>query len=155
MSSFLIAFDPGKNGGVAFGLEGRDPAVAKLGETPDEIAAQLRSIIQDSPENVRIRTVVEQVGGYAGQRLPGSAMFNFGASYGSVLGALAVLGLSPKRIPPQVWQKKLDIGTRGLLSKTQWKNKLKATAASLYPSLKITLATADALLLWHTEQTNE
>lgn len=152
MSSFLIAFDPGKNGGVAFGFAGSDPTVAKLGESPDEIAKQLRSILLACPENAEVHTVVEQVGGYAGQRLPGSAMFNFGASYGSLLGVLAVLGMSPKKVTPQVWQKKLDIGGRGVLSKTQWKNKLKDKAASLYPSLKITLATADALLLWHTEQ---
>ena len=32
-------------------------------------------------------------------------------------------------------------------SKTEWKNRLKGMAQQLYPDLKVTLATADALLI--------
>ena len=152
MSTFLLAFDPGASGGVAFGLDTGEPGIEKLADGPDNIAKQLHRIISSAPENVPVRTVIELVGGFAGRGLPGSMMFNFGASYGTLLGMMAVLGISPQKVPPQVWQRKLGIGTRGALSKTEWKNKLKATAALLYPKLKVTLATADALLLWHIQK---
>jgi hypothetical protein len=49
---------------------------------------------------------------------------------------------------PQKWQKFLSLGSRGKKSKTEWKNKLKARAQQLFPSVgKITLATSDALLI--------
>lgn len=150
--SFLIALDPGKKGGVAFGVRGGSPSARKLPETPEETAALFREILEKSPKD-EVTFVLEQVGGYVGGGgQPGSAMFTFGKHYGMVLGILAVLGIKPMLVTPQVWQKKLDIGTRGLLSKPQWKNKLKELATSLYPKTKPTLQTADALLIWHTAQ---
>jgi len=51
-------------------------------------------------------------------------------------------------VRPQKWQKALGLGSAsGCASKTEWKNKLKAAAQRLYPHLKPTLATADALLI--------
>jgi hypothetical protein len=51
-------------------------------------------------------------------------------------------------VRPQTWQKNLGIGTsRTCASKTEWKNKLKALAQRKFPDAKVTLATADALLI--------
>jgi hypothetical protein len=49
-------------------------------------------------------------------------------------------------VRPQKWQGYLSLG-KSEGDKTKWKNKLKQRAQSLFPSLDVTLATADALLL--------
>lgn len=147
--SFLIAVDPGKKGGVAYGSD--SPKAVNMPETPEGLAKLFCVILEGGPPDEEVVLVLEQVGGYVGGAgQPGSAMFTFGKYYGMVLGVAAALGLRTTLVVPQVWQKKLDIGGRGLLSKPQWKNKLKEKAAELFPTLKPTLQTADALLIWHT-----
>ena len=44
-------------------------------------------------------------------------------------------------------QKHIGVGTRGGMSKTEWKNKLKSEAQRRYPDQTVTLATADGLLI--------
>jgi len=87
---------------------------------------------------------------YAGRNIPGSAigklMWNTGVLYGAAIGC----GWEVHRVRPAIWQKAHPVGTKGALSTTAWKNKLKARAGELYgsvPGLKVTLANADALLI--------
>jgi hypothetical protein len=92
--------------------------------------------------------VIEEVSGYIGVAQPGSAAFKFGRNFGFLLGALQTLGVRVELIKPQRWQKALGLGnSRNFRSKTAWKNKLKGAAQRLHPQLKLTLATADAVLL--------
>ena len=92
--------------------------------------------------------VIEQVSGYLGEAQPGSAMFKFGASYGGLRMALVAAGIPFAAVRPQVWQKLLGIKPRRKKeNRTAWKNRLKSEAERLFPDLKITLATADALLI--------
>jgi hypothetical protein len=86
---------------------------------------------------------IEKVGGYiAGNKCPGSAMFNFGHGRGVLIGCLLARCLRIIEPTPQQWQKWLQIGTIG-----GDKNKLKAEAQRRFPRLKVTLKTADALLM--------
>lgn len=51
-------------------------------------------------------------------------------------------------VPPRRWQKGLHIPDRPKgINQTEWKNVLKSKAQQLFPEEKVTLATADALLL--------
>ena len=62
--------------------------------------------------------------------------------------ALAAAGISIEIVTPQVWQKALSIPPRKKEEgRTSWKNRLKAKAQQLFPGVRVTLATADALLL--------
>lgn len=70
-----------------------------------------------------------------------ASSFKFGRSYGFLRGCLIASGIPFEEVTPQRWQKEL-----GCLSKGN-KNVTKARAQQLFPSLKITHATADALLL--------
>lgn len=91
---------------------------------------------------------LEQVGGFTGKGQPGSAMFKFGRSFGFTLGVLQTLGVRVELVRPQKWQKPLGLGTASsCASRTEWKAKLRACAQRLYPKLKPTLATADAILI--------
>jgi hypothetical protein len=70
-------------------------------------------------------------------------------SFGRIEGVLAAFKVPIVTITPQAWQKAHGLGTRGEMTTTQWKNKLKARAQSLYPEERVTLATADALLIFN------
>jgi hypothetical protein len=155
MSNLVIAIDPGNKGGVASGVAGVPPRLDKLPPEGAELVALLRDIVSSSKEydGGEVSLVLEQVGGYAGTGHPGSSMFRFGQSYGTVLGVAAAMGMNAELVTPQVWQRRLNIGVRGLRTKSQWKSLLRKHAISLYPTLKPTLQTADALLLWHAKTT--
>ena len=58
------------------------------------------------------------------------------------------MGVRIVRVRPHDWQKHLRLGTKKDCSgTTEWKNKLKSEAIRRFPTQKVTLATADALLI--------
>lgn len=144
----IIAIDPGSSGGIAV----RNMSTAYCYPMPET-----QGDIMDSLQNIQLTTsldrrstvcVLEQVGGYTGKGQPGSAMFKFGENFGFIKGVVQALGMRLILVRPQIWQKHFRLGTKSACaSKTEWKNKLKAEAQRRYPDLKITLATADAVLI--------
>lgn len=83
-------------------------------------------------------------------------MFTFGTN---VSAARAMLVAADIRLGPEIapvsWQRHLALPRRPKTSKgkTQHKNDLKEVAAKLFPKVKVTLANADALLLYHLRHT--
>ena len=145
----LITIDPGASGCIVLKWPTAlcvDPMPATDGDIVDLIED---SVTLARREGLPIRALVEQVGGYVGGTgQPGSAMFNFGSNYGFLLGVLAALHVRVELVRPQVWQKVLGLGnSKSHASKTAWKNHLKARAQQLFPQQKVTLKTADALLI--------
>jgi hypothetical protein len=141
----LIAIDPGLNGGVALQRDGQPAESAPMPATEGDLVNLLRQLAADPANTV---AVVEQVGGYIGQAQPASSAFKFGRGFGYVLGVFQTLGVRLELVRPQKWQKSLSLGKASdCVSKAEWKNKLKACAQRLYPHLRPTLATADALLI--------
>lgn len=143
----IIGIDPGASGGIALlqPMHGSPNSVQSTGmpDTERDIWEWLRT----SLSSVNF-AVIEQVSGYIGEKQPGSAMFKFGMSYGMLRGFLIAAGVQFEQATPQKWQKALGITSRKKEeTKTQWKNRLKASAQQIFPDLKITLATADALLI--------
>jgi Holliday junction resolvasome RuvABC endonuclease subunit len=67
--------------------------------------------------------------------------FSFGNGFGHLEMALTAAGIPFTRVRPQVWQKALGCLTKGD------KNVTKRKAQELFPSIKATHATADALLI--------
>ena len=134
-STFILAIDPGANGGFVY----KGGATIFCGKNAE--LAQLTI-------NRETVIVVEKVPPYVGKFIPSSAAFKLGYSYGWIVGKFA--NYKTHHITPQAWQKYLNIGTKGDLNTTQWKNRLKDEAIKLFPDQKrITLATADAYLLLH------
>jgi DNA modification methylase len=96
--------------------------------------------------------VIEKVGGYIGiggrNVGPGPAMFKFGFSAGFAHGCLTALGIPHEEVAPKRWQQALGIpARRPAESKAQWKARLRGEAQRRFPNVKVTLATADALLI--------
>jgi hypothetical protein len=153
----ILAIDPGKSGGMAsFGWDSAE--AFPMPDTPGDVIDAIRGFkFGESWNGTPFRlcpgetpiVYMEKVSGYAGGGgQPGSAMFRFGEGYGFIQGVVMTLGMRLELVTPQKWQKALGLGHREKTqSKCEWKNKLKAEAERLYPGVKVTLATADALLL--------
>jgi hypothetical protein len=136
-----MGIDPGKSGGIAL-LFGREVIAIRMPDTPADVLEWIRGYSSDCI------ACMEQVGGYAGEGQPGSAMFNFGRGYGNLEMALLACEVSFELVSPRRWQKAMGISPRGKTeTRTAWKNRIKETVQRLFPSEKVTLATADALLI--------
>ena len=141
----VLGIDPGAKGGFAWRNIDGQHFVSKMPDTPGDVCEALREIYVSNPHMVAI---MEKVGGYTGGAgAPGSAMFNFGHGVGFMEGVIMALGIPLELCTPQKWQKHFQLGTRGDLSKTEWKNKAKAEAQRRYPEIKVTLDVSDALLI--------
>lgn len=146
-----MGIDPGCNGGMAV-VYARSVAQAirmPLGN---------RDILDWLEETVRISQVrfafIEKVGGFmrADDRSKnigsGHTMFTFGCSYGKLLMALTATRIPFDEVLPRAWQQAIGVvKVKGRETKTAYKNRLKARAQQLFPAEKVTLATADALLI--------
>ncbi len=144
----IVAIDPGASGGMAVRwFEKTD--CWPMPETEGDVLERVREIKNVAGlEGDDLVWVLEEVGGFAGKAQPGSAMFRFGAQFGFVKGVVQALGIRLVMVRPQVWQKGFGLGTASACaSKGEWKNKLKAEAQRRFPQLKVTLKTADALLM--------
>lgn len=134
-----IGIDPGKNGGIAWISDGK-PCVEKM---PDTLA-DLWDLIVDIGLNANtggtgIHAYIEQVSSSPGMGVVSA--FTFGNGFGHLEMALTAAGIPFERVRPQAWQKAM-----GCMSKGN-KNVTKRKAQELYPQLKVTHATADALLI--------
>jgi hypothetical protein len=99
---------------------------------------------------------VEDVPKYVGRAIPSSSAAVLFYNFGLVMGILTARGIRVVLVRPQDWQKPLDLGTRrACRSAGEWKNKLKAEAQRRFPELKVTLKTADALLILDYGRTQE
>jgi len=140
-----FAVDPGKSGGIAVRYPGDKVLAFKMPPTEGDLRDLFVRLY--NPDNPTVANV-EKVGGYiGGPGAPGSAMFNFGRNHGFTLGLLSALYIRTELITPQQWQKRLSLGTSKGMKPTEWKNKLKAEAQRRFPDMKVTLYTADALLI--------
>lgn len=139
----FIGVDPGANGGLA--VIDADGSVQCVRMPAEEL--DLWRWVRDHAE--KSIACVELVTGYVGDAgNPGSAMFKFGRSSGGVTMALTAAGIPFEMVAANAWQRSLGVECRGRgESKTSFKNRLKAKAQQLHPTIKVTLATADALLI--------
>ena len=145
-----IGIDPGASGGIAWSSPNGDrsaPLPATLGDFREQVFNILgeQGFFHAISESV---CYLESPPKFV-KAIPGSAVFVMAQSFGRIEGVLAAFKVPTVTITPQAWQKAHGLGTRGEMTTTQWKNKLKARAQSLYPEERVTLATADALLIFN------
>ena len=124
-------------------------------ETPEGVLDWV--LTQTAGDGSSVCSALEQVGGYNSSEgsQPGSRMFRFGESYGWLRMALVAVKARCVLVVPQRWQRDLGIEARSKdtrynksrESKPAFKRRLKQHAEQLFPGTKLTLATADALLL--------
>lgn len=140
----VLAVDPGATGGIACWRDDEPIQAFAMPETEGDQIELIRKLVAEG----EAIAFVEKVGGFIGKGQPGSAMFKFGRNYGFILGVLQTLGVRVELVRPHAWQKPLGLGTAsGCGTRSEWKNKLKACAQRLYPKLRPTLLTSDAILI--------
>ena len=144
-----LGIDPGASGGIAI-VSGKESLTLPMPETENDLWEWF-NCRRPTVHTPRVFACIEQVGGHVGgEGQPGSAMFKFGMGYGGLRMALVAAGIPFEAVTPQRWQKAMGVTPRDHKrkeTKTSFKNRLKARAQQLFPSQKITLATADALLI--------
>ena len=139
----IIGIDPGTNGGIAWITDGK-PCVEKMPDTLQDLWELFQEIrAAASPPlgvgETQAIAYIEQV--HSSPQMGVKSAFTFGNGFGHLEMALTAAGIPFARIRPQVWQKELGCLTKGD------KNITKRKAQELFPSLKVTHATADALLI--------
>jgi hypothetical protein len=156
--TIFLGVDPGAGGGlVALDRNGNAIKVDRMPKTEYRVW----DWFSDWIGNDQVIGVIEKVGGYiakpnaipgAPSHTPGSAMFWFGASYGGLRMCLTVIGLiedeSYWAVAPVTWQKALNCGHKMKGEKqSDHKRRMKEQAQKMFPKVRVTLHTADALLL--------
>lgn len=166
--NYNLTVDPGKGGGLAWIDSRGEPRACRMPKDDEGTLAAILAIVREwtatAPGNfcnayhIKATATIELVGGYVAPRevkedeeetkgQPGSAMFRFGENAGLVRGMLLALGFTVELVPARSWQQ-IIIERRGKrMGKPQWKRILKAAAQRRFPDLKVTLNTADALLM--------
>ena len=132
----FIGIDPGQSGSVAVIFPSGNSTWIKLDSTDHDIAEWMSSVCVSHPLSV---CRIERVSAMPKQGV--SSTFKFGRSFGFLQGLLVAFQIPFELVTPQKWQGFMSCRTAGD------KNVSKAAAQRLFPSLKITHANADALLL--------
>jgi len=140
----VIGIDPGLSGGIAV-LE-PDGSVVEAVKMPGTMM-DIYNFLKGYSGSGYV-CYMEQVGhGMPGQSSKATA--TFARHCGHLDMALLALGIATNTVTPNKWEKSYQLGRSKEYSKTEWKNRLKAKAQQMFPSIgkKITLSTCDALLL--------
>lgn len=168
----VIACDPGASGAIAWKHPNEKAQATIMPATRGDAITTIRELLfvsvfkgtsADAQDPV---AYIEKVAAF----IPdggGSQMFEFGRNVERVGCILETLGARLIEVRPVEWQAYFSFGKVGTIKvtkdmdagqkkkvkaanaklKTEWKNKLKAEAQRRFPHLKVTLKTADALLL--------
>lgn len=141
MTTSILAIDPGASGGMAWIDQGLVFS-CRMPDTEGDVFEKIQGL--STLPGPRVAVVENQVGVVGpGVRVSSAAMFKFGRGFGFLLGCLQALQWRIELVRPMKWQKEMSLGVKD----NGWKNKLKAEAQRLFPCQKVTLKTADALLL--------
>jgi hypothetical protein len=149
---YFIGLDPGVSGGIAMiDWTGVPTDIIKMPETEKDLLDFLRGLNCPIPGGKTSRAVLEKVhGGIAGtggRRQGAAGMFTYGRNYGSILMGLTAAGIAFDLVAPQTWQKVVGVAYPKGSTQTERKNLSKRRAQQLFPSITVTHAIADALLI--------
>lgn len=141
--ALFIGIDPGKSGGIAALHENGDVALAvAMPQTERDILnTLLRLAMRPEPggAKVQILGMLERV--RSSPQMGVVSSWTFGVGYGGLRMALTAARIAFDEVTPQKWQGYLGCRTGGD------KNVSKAKAQDLFPTVKMTHALADAILL--------
>ena len=144
----VVGVDPGKDGGVAVMRSTADGATAllavrKMPETDVDKLDLFRSV---AGRWGRDRCYLERAHPMPKQGL--TSTFKFGEGYGFVRSSILAAGFSLVIVRAQDWQASvLGAKKRPKEEKPAHKRRLRGIAQQMFPDVRVTLSTADALLI--------
>lgn len=148
-----LGIDPGVNGGIAAidkplrALSAVD--LNKMPQTDGDIDILISQQVESATVIACIETQVPRptfIPSMGKSVILKSTCILYG-NYMLIRGILTAYSIPIIEVTPKEWQAEFKLYKKKGESNTHWKNRLKAKAQQLYPHLKITLATADALLI--------
>jgi len=145
----LIGIDPGKSGGIAWCSQRSSVAAVAMPATEGDLWNLVNHLGSYSDG---ARALLEKLGAMPRDKETGRAkqspttMLTMGQNYGLIRMALVAAGIAFDEILPRQWQQQLGL-MGGTKNRTEKKNRHKQRAQNLHPNLKVTHATADALLI--------
>ena len=138
----VIGIDPGKSGGVA--IINETNIIAK--NTPEEATgmADIIRVAQNSSyiENEKLKVVIENVHAFPTDGR--SSAFKFGANFGTWLGILGAYNLPYEKVTPRKWMESYAPLPK---IKKDRKKMLKQIAQDMFPDIRVTYKTSDAILI--------
>jgi len=137
----ILGVDPGASGGIA-GIN-RDGKLLVLSKTDN--LRTMWDVMAVAGRSDDARAYLESV--HSMPRDGVRSAFSFGKSYGNLEALLVAAEIPFERVTPSVWQKEFGLIKRKGETHTQKKNRHKALAQEMFPSVKVTHAVADALLI--------
>ena len=137
----FIGIDPGANGAMAV-IQEDDTYEFPFKQISMTL---ISSMLEDYSDKRDCFALIEKVHAMPGQGVVST--FNFGYNFGMLEGFLIGSGIPYDRVTPQKWQKDFGLYKLPDETKTAKKNRHKELAQELFPTLKVTHATADALLI--------
>ena len=144
----LIGIDPGSSSGGLFIIIIPDDKDLRTFYAGYEFKKMTEKDIFERIYNVtgeNTTALIERVHSMPKQGV--SSAFKFGENYGFLRGILTALKISYREVTPQTWIKYYGMKKEKEESKTDWKRRLRQKAEKLFPDVKITANTADALLI--------
>lgn len=140
---YFVAVDPGTSGGWAIMDESGGVVDVRGFSDPQDVLAVGEWCSNMQKNGDQVLACIEQV--WASPVMGPAGAFTFGENYGQWCAGLRARGVPMYSITPQRWQRVVafDVTVQG----TERKRALKTLAERLAPTARITLATADALLL--------
>jgi len=148
----VIGIDPGKSGGIAIYKGGNTiealPCPGSPREMADSVNITVNNFVIDGIPTSKILVAIENVHAFPTDSR--SSSFKFGTNFGTWLGICAANKLEVERISPIVWMKKYRehvIYGEIPREKLERKRHLKLLASSYFVDARVTLKTADAILI--------
>ena len=138
----IVGIDPGKSGGIAVISEGNIKA-SKTPYEPIQMSLTVSSAVNSAHiENEKLKVYIENVHAFPTDGR--SSAFKFGCNYGMWLGILASNNITPIKVSPFKWMQEFAPLPK---IKKERKQMLKQIAQEMFPDIRVTLSTADAILI--------
>jgi Holliday junction resolvasome RuvABC endonuclease subunit len=141
-SNSFVGIDPGNGGGIAVLTEEEDNLEVISRKFPTDVR-DVGMFLKAATSNTNHRVAIEKVHSMPNQGV--KSTFTFGMNYGIWIGALRTLDIDFIKIQAKQWQAFYEIPTR--MNYYDRKKELKRRAIELFPNERVTMYTADALLI--------
>lgn len=149
----LLAIDPGAAGGYAYRLGTAAVVAAPLPQHDGALLDLFRELQAQADEH---ELYIEDVRSFAGDIMMAASMAKLFGGKRFIDGLAMGLGWRVVDVEPKKWQQHFSFGKKVkrttkkgkvVTDDTEWKNRLKSEAQKRFPGMKISLGTADALLI--------
>ena len=140
----FVGIDPGNGGGIAVLTDnmGSDTAEVITRKFPEDIR-DVGVFLKAATNNTTYRVAIEKVHSMPKQGV--KSTFTFGMNYGIWIGSLRTLDIDFIKVQAKQWQAHYEIPSN--IKYYDRKKELKKIAIELFPNQRVTMYTADALLI--------